>query len=576
MKRTSNFNYVSTLKPFQQPNCLSRRHSSLADQIKKCSRLTELEHIYASMVKTGTNQDAFLTNQFITACSSFSRTDYAVLAFDQMETPNVFVYNAMIKGLAHCGYPNRALECYINMLRAKIFPTSYTFPSLIRACTLLFELRFGEAVHGHIWRNGFDSHLYVQTAMIDFYSNFCTIKEARRVFDEMLERDAYAWTTMISAHTRAGDMRSAGILFETIPERNITTWNIMIDGYARLGDVESAELMFNQMPSQDIISWTTMITCYSQNKKYREALAVFKEMMIRGVSPDGMTLATIISSCAHLGALDLGKEIHFYVMHNRFDLDVFIGSALIDMYAKCGALERSLLVFFKLQDKNLFCWNSIIEGLATHGYADENLRMFRKMEEENIKPNGVTFISLLSACTHAGLVEEGRKRFLSMTKDYSITPKVEHYGCMVDLLSKAGLLEEALDVIRSMKVKPNSVIWGALLSGCKLHRNLTIGKVAVNELMVLEPNNSGYYHLLVNMFAEVNRWEEVSRIWATMKGLGVEKRYPGFSCIEMESRIHQFAASDNSHPACPEIYMLLAELDGQLRLAGYVPDLSST
>ncbi|XP_060967604.1 pentatricopeptide repeat-containing protein At1g06143 [Cannabis sativa] len=589
MKRRSclSLNQLFNRKPLQLQQSYSfslsqnqnQNHGSLAEQIKKCSRLVELEHVYAYMVKTGTSQDAFLTNQFITAASStFSRIDYAVLAFHHMDSPNanVFVYNSMIKGFVRCGYPNRALQCYINMLGAKVFPTSYTFSSLIRACTLLFALGFGEAVHAHIWRNGFDSHVFVQTAMIDFYSNLCKIKEARRVFDEMLERDSYAWTTMISAHARAGDMISARKLFETIPESNMATWNIMIDGYARLGDVLSAELMFNLMPLRDLISWTTLITCYMQNKKYREALAVFKEMMKHGVRPDGVTMATIISSCAHIGALQLGKEIHLYVMQNGFELDVYLGSALIDMYAKCGDLDKSLLVFFKLHNKNLFCWNSIIEGLASHGFAKETLIMFRKMEEENIKPNGVTFISLLSACTHAGLVDEGRLRFSSMAKDYSITPAVEHYGCMVDLLSKAGLLEEALDIIRSMKVEPNNVVWGALLGGCKLHRNMTIGQIAVNELMVLEPNNSGYYHLLVNMYAEENRWKEVSKIWTTMKGLGVEKRCPGSSWIEIQSKIHQFAASENAHLACPEVYKLLGELDGQLKLSKSVPELSFT
>lgn len=487
----------------------------------------------------------------------------------------MFVYNAMIRSYVHCNYPNQALGCYVDMMRANVSPTSYTFPSLIRACTLLFTLGFGEAVHCHIWKNGFDSHVYVQTAMVDFYSKLCRINESRKVFDEMPERDAFAWTTIISAHARAGDMGSAALLFERVGETNTTIWNTMIDGYARLGNLESAKLLFNQMPTRDIISWTTMIACYSQNKKYREALAVFKEMMMNGISPDGVTMAIVISACAHLGALELGKEIHLYVMQNGFHLDVFIGSALIDMYAKCGELDGSLLVFFKLREKNLFCWNSIIEGLAAHGYAKEALAMFSKVEEKNIKPNGVTFISVLSACTHAGLVKEGRKRFLSMTNDYSITPGVEHYGCMVDLLSKAGLLEEALDLIRSMKVIPNAAVWGALLGGCKLHRNLTIAQEAVIELMVLEPNNSGYYHLLANMFSEVNQWGEVKKIWATMKELGVEKRCPGASWIEMERSIHQFTASDNSHPACAEIYSLLAQLNGQLKLAGYVPEVGS-
>lgn len=551
-----------------------QRRSFVAERIKKCSKLTELEHVYASMIKTGATQDPLLTNQFISAFSNFSRVDYAVLAFKQIENPNVFVYNAMIRGYVNDGYPYQALECYVDMTRAKVSPTSYTFPSLIRACTLLFAPGFGEAVHGHIWRNGFDSHVYVQTAMVDFYSKLSRIKDSRRVFDEMSERDAFAWTTMISAHARAGDMDCAAKLFERMSEKNTTTWNSMIDGYARLGNLESAELLFHQMPARDTISWTTMITCYSHNKKHREALAAFEEMTMNGISPDGVTMATVVSACAHLGALELGKEIHLYVMQNGFHLDVFIGSALIDMYAKCGALDRALLVFFKLRDKNLFCWNSIIEGLAAHGYAEETLAMLSKMEEKNIKPNGVTFVSVLSACTHAGLVQEGRKRFLSMTNDYSITPRVEHYGCMVDLLSKAGLLEEALDLIRSMKVTPNAIIWGALLGGCKLHRNLTIAQIAVKELMVLEPNNSGYYHLLGDMFAEVNQWGEVKNIWAIMKELRVEKKCPGASWIEMERSIHQFAASDNSHPASAEIYSLLAWLNGQLKLAGYVPYLS--
>uniref|UniRef100_A0A7N2MS15 Pentatricopeptide repeat-containing protein n=1 Tax=Quercus lobata TaxID=97700 RepID=A0A7N2MS15_QUELO len=358
-----------------------------------------------------------------------------------------------------------------------------------------------------------------------------------------------------------------------MPERNTATWNTMIDGYARMGNFDSAELLFNQMSVRDIISWTTMITCYSQHQKFREALPIFNEMTSNGIHPEEVTMATLISACAHLGALDLGKEIHLYILQNGFDVDVYIGSALIDMYAKCGSLDRSLSVFFKLREKNLFCWNSVIDGLAVHGYADEALKMFRGMEREKIKPNGITFISVLSACTHTGLVEEGRRMFLCMTDDYSILPEVGHYGCMVDLLSKAGLLKDALELIRSMKVEPNNIIWEALLGGCKLHKNLEIAQVAVKELMALEPNNSGHYNLLVNMYAEVNRWGEVGKIRAAMKNIGVEMKCPGSSWIEMERKIHQFAATDKSHLASSEIYLLLAELGGQLKLAGYVPEL---
>ncbi|CAI0388800.1 unnamed protein product [Linum tenue] len=349
-----------------------------------------------------------------------------------------------------------------------------------------------------------------------------------------------------------------------MPRRNIASWNTLLDGYARLGDVESAELLFNQMPAKDVISWTTMINCYSQNQKFREALGVFNEMTKNEVIPDEVTLASVISACAHLGALDLGKEIHHYVMQNGFDLDVYVGSSLIDMYAKCGSLERSLLVFYKLRHKNLFCWNSIIEGLAVHGYAEEALAMFSKMKTEKIKPNGVTFISILSACAHSGLVEEGRKWFESMTQ-------LEHYGCMVDLLSKAGLLEEALRLIRTMKLEPNAVIWGALLGGCKLHRNFEIAQIAVEELKVLEPGNSGHYALLVSLHTQVNRWSDAANIRWKMKELGVEKCSPGSSWIEVEKRVHQFAASDKCHHSSDDIMSVLDQLDGQLKRAANRP-----
>ncbi|KAB1208811.1 hypothetical protein CJ030_MR6G026954 [Morella rubra] len=573
MRSITNFNRFPIPNQLRQPNPLSQ-NQTVFDLLKKCSSQKILESTYAYMVKTNGNQDCFLVNQFISASSTLSRIDYAVLAFTQIENPNVFVYNALIRGFVYRSCPSEALECYIQMLRAEVMPTSYTFSSLIKACSSISTLGSGDALHCQIWRNGFSSHVFVQTALIDFYSNLGEIGRSRRVFDEMPERDVFAWTTMVSAHVRAGDLGFARRLFEEMPERCTASWNIMIDGYARGGDVESAELLFNQMPARDIISWTTMVNCYSQSKKFRESLVVFNEMTNNGISPDEVTLATVISACAHLGALDLGKEIHHYVLQNGFNLDVYIGSALIDMYAKCGSIERSLVVFFKLREKNLFCWNSVIEGLAAHGYADEALRMFDSMEREKITPNGVTFISVLSACTHAGLVEEGRWRFLSMTDNYAIPLDVGHYGCMVDLLSRAGLLKDALELIRSMKVEPNSVIWGALLGGCKVHRNLEVAQIAVAELMVLEPDNSGYHSLLVNMYAEVNRWGDVAKIRSAMKTLRVEKRCPGSSWIEMEKKIHQFAASDKSHPASDDIYLVLPELDGQLKQAGYVSEVT--
>ncbi|KAL5994541.1 hypothetical protein ACLOJK_024594 [Asimina triloba] len=526
------------------------------------------------MIKDNSHQDPYLINQFVGACSSFRRMDYAHTVFQCMEDPNVYVYNAMIRGSVHCSSPLVALQLYLEMSRSPVSPTSFTFSTLVKACTRVPAVEFGEALHGRVWKAGFESQMFVQTSLIDFYSDCRKIVESRRVFEEMPERDIVSWTAMISTYCKMGDLNSAKKLFEDMPERSTVSWNTMIAGYASLVDCESAAMLFGQMPCKDLVSWTTMISCYSQNKQFREAVEVFQAMRAAGVNPDEVAMATVISACAHLGALDVGKELHFYVMQNGFDLDVYIGSALVDMYSKCGDIERSLVVFFKLREKNLFCWNSVIEGLAIHGHARDALNMFHRMEAGKVKPNGVTFVSVLSACTHAGLVEEGRQRFLSMTNDYSILPMIEHYGCMVDLLGRAGLLEEAYGVIRGMTIEPNAVVWGALLGGCKLHGNLEIGKVAVEELMVLEPENSGYYVLLINMYAEANQWSKVARVRAAMKGRGVEKKSPGCSWIEIEGVVYEFAVDDRLHPLWDDICMLLVALDEQLKMAGYIPDFS--
>lgn len=535
----------------------------IIEHLKICSNLRQLESIYAFMVKNSYNQDCFMINQFVSACSTFSQTDYAIQAYTQMEDPNVFVYNAVIRACVSCFVPIQSLQIYLQMLRARISPTSYTFPSVIKSCAFIQQYRIGEAINGQIWKFGFKSHVYVQTALIDFYSCFGKILESRQVFDEMVERDTFAWTSMISVHSRSGDMVSAHKLFDEMPERTCASWNSLIDGYARIKDIKSAELLFNNMPSKDLISWTTMINSYSQNKLYQESLSTFINMTKHGITPDEVTMATVISACAHLGTLDIGKKIHLYIAKNRFNLDVYIGSSLIDMYAKCGNLDQSLLVFYKLPEKNLFCWNSIIEGLASHGYAKESLKMFSQMKKENIKPNGITFISVLSACTHGGLVKEGRKLFQSMSQNFLIPPGIEHYGCMVDLLCKAGMLEDAMELIKEMGMEPNGVIWGAVLGGCKIQKNLELARVAVEKLMVLEPDNSGYYSLFVNMLAEENRWSEVARIRSSMKEFRVEKKIPGSSWIEIEGKLHQFSASDKYHECSKEIYVLLDRVCGK-------------
>ncbi|XP_020079667.1 pentatricopeptide repeat-containing protein At1g06145 [Ananas comosus] len=568
---------VEALQNHNKPLPPHYSNHPITSQLQRCHTFLHLKSIHANLIKTNLNQDPFFMNQFVATSSSLRQIDHAYQAFAEMSDPNSFVYNAIIGGLVQYSRSREALELYMCMLKTSIQSTSYTFSYLIKACAQIPSLGLGEAVHGQIRKLGFGSQLVVQTGLIDFYSNFERIGAAMKVFDEMRERDVVSWTAMLFAYARAGDMELARKLFDEMPQRSTVSWNTMIAGYARLGNVEMAASLFNEMPNRDIVSWTTMICCYSRNKCFREAIVTFEAMISVGISPDEVTMATVISASAHLGALDLGRELHLYLMLNRFAFDVYMGSALIDMYAKCGRIEKALLVFYKLEKKNIYCWNCIIEGLAVHGLAKEALNMFDRMKKvAKINPNGISFLSVLSACNHTGLVEEGRKMFSSMIEDYSISPEIEHYGCMVDLLSRAGLLKEAFSLVNSMEIEPNSVIWGALLSGCKIHGNMEIGAVAMKKLLDLEPSNSAHYMLLVNMYAEGNRWDEVAEIRTKVKAGEVEKRGKGCSWIEIDRIVHEFAACDFSHPLSDEIEVMLAELNGQLRIAVYLPELHIT
>ncbi|XP_020593702.1 pentatricopeptide repeat-containing protein At1g06143 [Phalaenopsis equestris] len=546
----------------------------LPSLLQKCSS-KDVGSLYAAMMKNNFLHDSFIINQFLAACSRLHQIYHASLAFTQIAEPNIFVYNAMIGCFINCSAPLDALQLFVEMRKQQHQPTCHTFSHIIKACTQVPTFGFGEAVHGQVRKSGLVCHLILQTGLIDFYSILHRIEDARKVFEEMIVKDDFAWNTMIFGYTLLGDLNAARKLFDQMPERNTVSWNAIIAGYARLGDVETAASLFKLMPRKNLISWTSMISCYSQNRLFKEALETFDAMKAAGMNPDKVTMATVISACAHLGALETGSRMYRITVLNGFPIDVYTGSALIDMYAKCGNIEKSLVIFFKLESKNLFCWNSIIDGLAMHGRPEDAFYMFSKMAESSEKPNSVTFVSILSACNHGGLVEEGRMMFLRMVEDHSIVPEMEHYSCMVDLLARAGLVQDALDLIRKMVIVPNSVIWGALLSGCKIHGNMEVGQIAMERLISLDPGKSSSYMLLVDMYAKENRWMEVVAVRRKMKEMGVQKVSSGCSWTEIDGLVHEFVASDTSHPSSEQIISLLFELFGHMKLERFNGSMSN-
>ncbi|RZC59478.1 hypothetical protein C5167_006784 [Papaver somniferum] len=324
------------------------------------------------------------------------------------------------------------------------------------------------------------------------------------------------------------------------------------------------------MCQRNVVSWTAMIMGYVKQKKYSEGLALFHRMQIEGVEINEFTLVNVLSACAHLGAFEMGKWVHGYIHKNGVFLNPTLATALIDMYMKCGYVDKASQVFDKLTERSVSTWNSIIGGLAMHGYGESALERFKKMLRTGKKPDHITFIGVLSACTHSGMVEKGQEHFNSMTRDFEIEPHIKHYGCLVDLLGRAGYLEEAYEIMKNMPIKRNGVLWGTLLNACSAHGDVELAEIAMERLIELEPFNDGNYVIMSNLYASKGQWEEVIKMRRFMKDRGILKT-PGCSWIEVNNVIHEFVVGDGRHPRSEEIYSMLDDVAEKLKEFGYVP-----
>ncbi|XP_077213159.1 pentatricopeptide repeat-containing protein At3g29230-like [Tasmannia lanceolata] len=602
--------------------------------LQKCKNMKELKQAHLHIFIHGLQGDRFLLPKLIQLSSTFHSLDYAIQIFQNEQFPNVVVYNTIIKCFSERSHNKDAFLAFNRMNKSNITPNTFTFTFLLKSCQMDEALEEGAEIHTHIVKSGFELNVFVQNTLLDFYSKCSLDLDCcSRVFDEMLERDVVSWNSMISAYMSHGEMASAIQLFESMPERNIISWNsvitglvkagdmvlarsifermptrdpfswntmisgyircgdvitarsifdmmrgkdvvswtAMISGYTKVGDLDSATVLFEQMPVKNVVSWNAMITGYVQNRQFDQALLMFHQMLMNGmVRPDEATVTGVLSACAHLGALDHGNWIHSYIKKNKFHITVALGNALLDMYAKCGDVQNAKGVFNGLRERCIITWTAMVSGLAINGYCREALVLFDKMCSERIEPDDVIFITVLSACTHGGLVEEGLMVFDRMVRGYGIKPRIEHYGCMVDLLSRAGKLEEAIGFIERMPMEPNAVLWVTLLGSCKIYGNGQLAEFVTRRILDLEPSNPGYRVLISNLNASIGRWEDVSNIRAGMKEEGIEK-VPGCSSIQVGSGVHEFLVKDTRHGQRREIYDTLYGLTEQLREVGYVP-----
>ncbi|CAN6279860.1 unnamed protein product [Urochloa humidicola] len=352
-------------------------------------------------------------------------------------------------------------------------------------------------------------------------------------------------------------------LFDAMPVRSVVTYNTMISGLMRNGLVDAAFEVFDRMPEQDKVSWTALIDGCVKNGRHNEAIDCFRAMLLDGVEPDYVTLIAAVSACAEVGALGLGMWVHRLVVRQELESNVRVANSLIDMYARCGQAELAAQVFGSMRKRTVVSWNSMIVGLAANGRCTNAIELFEEMRRQGFKPDAVTLTGVLSACSHAGLTDQGLRYYDLMITEHGVAPRMEHYGCVVDLLGRAGRLDEAMRVVETMPMRPNEVVLGALLAGCRMHGDLDTAEQLMQHLLELDPGGDANYVLLSNIYAAVGKWDGAGKIRSLMKARGLKKR-PGYSAVEVDGDVHEFVSGDRSHPQAEEIGQMLGFLRDEM------------
>lgn len=432
-----------------------------------------------------------------------------------METQlyDTFLFNTVIRACAQTSdLKHKAIRYYKAMLKDCIFPNKFTYPFVLKACAGLGDLSLGQTVHGSVVKYGFGEDIHVLNTMVHMYCS-CS------------------------------------------------------------GGIEYGRILFDEMPKCDSVSWSAMIGGYAKLGMSSEAVELFRQMQISGVRPDEITMVSVLSACTDLGALELGKWVSAFIEREKVPKSTELCNALIDMFAKCGDVDKALRLFRDMNYKNIVSWTSLIDGMAMHGRGAEAVSLFEEMKSAGILPDDVALVGLLTACSHSGLVEEGRRYFEAMTKEYRVIPKMEHYGCMVDLLSRAGLIKDALEFVQKMPIKPNPIIWRTLITACRAHGELKLGERIVRKVIKEEPMLESNYVLLSNIYAKMSHWGKKTTIREVMVKKGI-KKIPGSTMIELDNQIYEFVAGDKSHIQYSEIYKMVAEIGKKMKMEGYVASTS--
>ncbi|XP_057422804.1 pentatricopeptide repeat-containing protein At3g63370, chloroplastic [Lotus japonicus] len=553
--------------------------------------------IHAAVLKSNHFADIYVANALIGMYAKCGQMEDAERVFKSMPFKDFISWNTLLSGLVQNDLYDDALNHFRDMQNSGQKPDQVSVLNIIAASGRSGNLLIGMEAHAYAIRNGIDYNMQIGNTLIDMYTKCCRVKYMGHVFDNMPEKDMISWTTVIAGYAQNGyhlealsllrkvqlegmdvdpmmigsiflacsGLKSEKIIKEIhgyVLKRDLADTllqNAIVNVYGEVGHTEYARRVFESIKSKDIVSWTSMITCCVHNSLAIEALELFCSLIKTNIQPDSIALVSALSVAASLSSLKKGKEIHGFLIRKGFFLEGPIANSLVDMYARCGTVENTRKIFNSVKQKDLILWTAMINANGMHGCGNEAIVLFKKMTDENVIPDHITFLALLYACSHSGLIVEGKRFFQIMKHEYQLEPWPEHYACLVDLLGRSNSLEEAYHFVRNMPIEPSAEVWCALLGACRIHSNKELGELAAKELLQSNTEKPGNYVLISNTFAADGRWNDVEEVRLRMKGNGLKKK-PGCSWIEVENKIHTFVARDKSHPKSDDIYLKLAQL----------------
>ncbi|KAM7500227.1 hypothetical protein LguiA_024641 [Lonicera macranthoides] len=591
-----------------KPDCVT-----VASLLSACASVGALHkgtqlHSYA--IKAGITSDIIIEGSLLDLYVKCSDVKTANKFFLTTRTENVVLWNVMLVAYGQIGDLSESFRIFSQMQIEGMRPNQYTYPSILRTCTSVGALDLGEQIHSQVIKTGFQPNVFVCSVLIDMYAKHGKLDTALEILRRINEKDVVSWTAMIAGYTQHNLFIEAVKLFEEMQEQGIRSDNIgfssaisacagvqalnqgrqvhaqsivsgysldlsignaLVSLYARCGRVHEAHLAFDKIDEKDNISWNGLISGFAQSGHCEEALTVFSQMHRAGIEVNMFTFGSAVSAAANMANIKQGKQIHACIIKTGYNAETEASNVLITLYAKCGSLDDSMREFLEMHEKNEISWNAMITGYSQHGRGTEAIKLFEEMKRVGLNPNYVTYVGVLTACSHVGLVDEGLGYFQSMSEEYCLEPKLEHYACVVDILGRSGLLGRARKFIETMPIEPDAMVWRTLLSACTVHKNTEIGELAASRLLELEPEDSATYVLLSNMYAVSGKWDYRDRARQLMKERGVKKE-PGRSWIEVKNSIHAFFVGDRLHPLADKIYEFFEDLNERAAKIGYVQD----